>query len=168
MRGIYLITAIVCVTSWSCSDRTERPNVDYSKQALNVKDALDTAFSAVDSVKFRSWNGEFIGMDCDTEIELKADGTAVLTEYGLTIQTYEGTYSIADRTKLSLVLRNYEGWPTMYVISTDSTLLLVSADNSDQFVFGNRAAATVPGDAGTFWPFRQLRAKTIRSRNAQQ
>ena len=154
MRGNFPITAILCVAFGGCSYNTRPPPPDYSKQALNVREALDTAFSGTDSITFRSWNGKWIGTDCDTDVELKADGTAVLTEYSVAIYKYHGTYSISDLTKVSLKLRDYTSpyLPTMYLITDDSALLLVPADNS------NHAAC---------WPLRQLPAKNEPDRDGQ-
>jgi len=156
MRSTCLITVLVCVVFGGCSKQTEPPPLDHSKQAVNVKEALDTRFSNAESITFRSWNGKWIGMDCDTDVTLNADGTAVLTEYGYAVREYTGTYSIANSTELSLVMRDYDSWPTMYFIPEESDLLLVPTENSGEFVMGNRAGATVPGGGGSFWPFRQL------------
>ena len=156
MRSDCLITVLVCVVSAGCSEQSGPPPPDYSTQAANVKEALDTRFADAESIAFRSWNGKWIGMDCDTDVTLNADGTAVVTEYGYAVREYSGTYSVANSTELSLVLRDYDSWPTMYVIPEDSDLLLMPTDSSGGFVMGNRAGATLPGGAGSFWPFRQL------------
>jgi len=127
-----------------------------------VQEAFDAAFADSGGILFRSWDGRWIGMDSDSDIELHADGNAVLTEYGFAVSKFDGTYSItvaADGTAsdLRLSLKDYRGtWPVMAVYSDQSKLLLIPTDGSAGFVFGNRAGATVPDDAGSFWPFRQI------------
>jgi len=119
--------------------------------------ALIEAFSTEDPILFFSWDGRWIGMDCDTDIRLHGDGTATLTEYGYAVRKYEGTYSTDAGPEVSLSLEDYRGvWPTMNVYSQNSTLLLVPSDGSTDFVFGNRSGGTVSGGAGSFWPMRQV------------
>jgi len=135
---------------------------DSAERISNVQEILDAAFADSGGILFRSWDGRWIGMDSDTDIELHADGNVVLTEYGYAVSKYDGTYSItvaADGTAsdLRLSLKDYRGtWPVMAVYSDHSKLLLIPTDGSVGFVFGNRAGATVPDDSGSFWPFRQI------------
>jgi hypothetical protein len=119
--------------------------------------ALTEAFATEDPILFFSWDGRWIGMDCDTDIRLHGDGTATLTEYGYAVRKYAGTYSTDAGPELSLSLEDYpRAWPVMNVYSENSKLLLVPSDGSTDFVFGNRSGATVPGGAGSFWPMRQV------------
>ena len=98
-------------------------------------------------------------MDSDTDIKLYAGGTVSLVEYGYAIAEYQGTYSIRDGSIIALTLAEYGSWPKMVLARDGSFLQLTRADGRNDFRFGRRAGATVPGDAATFWPFRQIDSK---------
>lgn len=161
-RPSLLVIAIIAV---GCS-KFEPPNTpilpDSAERVSNVQNTLDAAFTDSQQILLQSWNGRWIGTDCDTNIELHADGNVVLTEYGYAISEYNGTYSIttaADGTasELTISLKDYPGtWPVMAVYTDLSELLLMPTEGSAEFLFGNRGGATVPGGAGSFWPFRQI------------
>lgn len=165
MNTARFILLVVAITAVGCSkDEKTITSVlpDSAERVSNVQHALDAAFTDSKRVLLRSWDGRWIGMDCDTDIELHADGKAVLTEYGYAVTKYDGTYSITTApegtpSELTLSLKDYRGtWPVMAVYTDQSKLLLIPTEGSAEFVFGNRAGATVPGDAGSFWPFRQI------------
>src|SRR5205814_722377 len=105
-------------------------------------------------------NGRWIGTDCDADIELRPGKAAVLVEYGVGVESYNGTYSITDAGELTLSLRGYgDPWPAMQVYRDKADLLLVPTDASTGFIFGHRGGATILGGQGSFWPFRQVPAK---------
>ena len=112
---------------------------------LNPREVIREALSGPTAITFLSWNGEWIGTDVDTEINLMADGTVRLTEYGIGMDSYDGTYSINENSELLLSLAGYEGnWPAMRVYRDQSVLLLAPADTSNATRIGSR------------WPFRQI------------
>lgn len=119
---------------------------------------MEEMFSRSKVVRFLSWKGKWIGTYCDAEIELSADGTTRLTEYGYGVDSYDGSYSIDDDdSELTLSLKGYSaGWPTMRVYRNNSLLLLASADRSVGFVCGQRSGGYLPAGAGSLWPFRQI------------
>ena len=118
---------------------------DYSKKALNIKEALKEEFANAPSISFRSYDGQWIGMDCDIEIELKPNGTVVLTWYSNAKTVYDGTYSIQGL-ELSLSFKNYNAgsWPSMYFLRDGPTLQLVPTPN------------TIRYHSGQEWPYRQI------------
>lgn len=165
MSIVRFILFVIVIKNAGCS-KTEDPTTsvlpDSAVRISNVQDALDAAFTDSQLILFQSWNGKWIGMDCDTNIELNVDGGVMLTEYGYAISEYNGTYSIttaADSTRsvLTIALEDYFGtWPAMAVYTDQSKLLLMPIDSSGGFIMGNRGGAYIPGDAGSFWPFRQI------------
>lgn len=128
-----------------------------AQRVHNLQEVLDGKLATSKSILFRSWNGVWIGTDCDTEIKLLPGGAAILTEFGDGVDAYNGTCSVGPASQLTLTLKNYVGtWPAMLVYQDGADLLLMPAGGPTGFVFGNRGGATVRGNAGSFWPFRQV------------
>lgn len=155
LRALLVMALMVCV--WLAVQFSRKPapqskNVD-AKRILNVREVLDESFSDSNVIRFLSWNGQWIGTDCDTEIQLAADGTAVLIEYQDAIDRYDGTYSISEDAELTLSLVGYRAeWPTMRVYRDNSVLLLIPAPASP----GNGVEWHGPAVVSGFWPFCQL------------
>jgi hypothetical protein len=143
-------------TLCGCAGTPPEPLLPDSQRVQQVQDALDQEFEVARSLCFRSFNGRWIGTDCDSEIELRADGSATLTEYGYTVEAYAGSYRINPQSELVLNLKTYRGsWPAMALYRDHAGLLLAPASGPGGFVMGNRAGATVMG-GGSFWPFRLI------------
>lgn len=160
MRPSHAIHLLATLAVLGCSE-TPTTSVLPDSAEPTSQDALDTAFTESEAIRFLSWNGVWIGTDCDTEIELRGDGSVVLTEYGYGVDQYDGTYTVTansdGESEISLTLKEYQGsWPSMAVYTDQSELLLIPTEGEAGFVFGNRAGATVPSDAGSYWPFRQI------------
>lgn len=158
-----LILACTILVTLGCSNAPTSTGLPQSAKAIeNPSTAIKTACADAGFISFRSWNGEWIGTDCDTEIELHSDGKTVLREYGYAINTYEGTYSVSTDTEekpseLTFELNGHQGdWPNLILYRDQSKLLLMPTTDSTEFVFGNRSGAMVPGGAGSFWPFRRI------------
>jgi hypothetical protein len=120
-------------------------------------DQFEGAIAKKGSVLFRSWNGKTIGTDCDTEITFFPGGNVEMVEYGIGVNHYTGNYAIAKDGKISAEFKDFgQPWPVMILGQDTKGLVLRRADGKKGFIFGNRGGATVPGDAGTFWPFRAV------------
>jgi hypothetical protein len=127
-----------------------------AERLFNVKEVVDKAISTSKSLVFLSWNGKWIGTDCDTEIEFFPDHSVVLTEFGVGVEKFKGSYSISSESVITLSLSGYRAkWPGTRVWKDGKDLLLAPSDGSNNFIFGERGGATLMGD-GTFWPFRQV------------
>ena len=50
----------------------------------------------------------------------------------------------------------------MMLYRDGAAFMLRPADAQTDFVMGNRGGATIPGGAGSFWPFRMLTGKDER------
>lgn len=167
MPNIRIVALLSLLSVFGCSkakqSHTEFLPVTAERVSL-IADVIEDTRSESDYVFFRSWNGRWIGTDCDTEIELHPNGIAVLIEYGYAVNKYDGTYSVNElsnndnnESELCLTFPEYEGeWPPMAVYREGSDLLLIPTDSSLGFAFGNRSGATIPGGSGSFWPFRQV------------
>jgi hypothetical protein len=153
----FIVLGPLLVAGIGCSRAAPPLDLPESQRIRDVVDALDRAYGESDSVPFRSWNGKWIGTDCDTEIVLHRDGRVSLTEFGYGVDDYEGRFTIESDATITLDLKDYgSDWPRMSLYKDESSLLLIPADGKAGFLFGDRAGATVPNDAGTFWPMRQL------------
>jgi len=104
---------------------------------------------------FKSWNGEFPqGDDCETDITLRADGSASLVEHGFYRQEFKGSYSITNANEVVLTLEGYPEWPTMILAEDKSSLILLNKSGSTAYIFGKRGGSFIWGDPNKFWPFR--------------
>ena len=165
MKIARFILVAIAITTVGCSEADKPVKSalpDSAERVSNVQDALDATFSDSEKILLQSWNGRWIGTDCDTNVELHADGNVELTEYRYGISNYVGTYSITTAvdgtaSELTMSLDGYLGtWPAMAVYTDRSEILLMPSEGSTEFTVGNRAGATVPEGAGSFWPFRQI------------
>ncbi len=156
LANVFLWTLVICVAigAWVGYSRfvseKQRDDSEVSELpecllVLNPREAIREALSGPTTITFLSWNGEWRGTDVDTEIKLMADGTVRLTEYGYSMHSFDGTYSINQNSELSLSLDGYnDDWPAMRVYRDKSMLLLAPADMSSVTRVGSR------------WPFRQI------------
>ena len=111
------------------------------------------------SVTFRSWNGKALRMDSDTEMTFFPNNAVHMFEWGLTLASYGGRYEIQPRGRITIHLEGFnERWPDMLLERDGTSLLLRPADAAQGFVMGTRGGAVIPGDKGSYWPFRMLTA----------
>jgi len=109
------------------------------------------------SVTFRSWNGKWIGTDCDTEITLLPDQVAYMHEHGYSVSGYRGTYEIEPDGQVTIDFSGYgHEWPVMLLQRDSTSLLLKRKDSDPNFIMGNRGGASVSSGQGTYWPFRPV------------
>jgi hypothetical protein len=111
------------------------------------------------SITFRSWNGKALHMDSDTEMTFFPNNAVHMFEWGFTLASYSGRYEIQPSGRITMQLKGFnERWPEMLLDRDATSLLLRPADAGQGFVMGTRGGAYVPGEKGSYWPFRMLTA----------
>jgi hypothetical protein len=124
--------------------------------AATAKD-IDALTSAQGSLTFRSWNGKWIGMDGDTDLTFLPQGAVHMFEYGDAMAEYSGKYTIdADGVVTMSFPKFGQDWPKMMLRRDTASLLLKPTDDRTGLIIGNRGGATIPSDAGGYWPFRPV------------
>jgi hypothetical protein len=107
------------------------------------------------SITFRSWNGKALRMDSDTELTFFPKNVVHMFEWGYTLASYSGSYEIQPAGRITVEFKGFnQGWPDMLLDRDATSLLLRPADAAQGFVMGTRGGAYVPGDKGSYWPFR--------------
>lgn len=107
------------------------------------------------SITFRSWEGKWIGTDCDTDLKFQPGGTVILTEYRYAVDHYRGTYDIDAKGVVTVKLSKYaSSWPVMLAQRDPSSLLLQPVSGQQGFSLGGGAGATISSGQGNYWPFR--------------
>ncbi|MDB6070819.1 MAG: hypothetical protein JWL81_1990 [Verrucomicrobiales bacterium] len=107
-------------------------------------------------VEFLSWNGRWQGADCDARIILGKRGKIKVIEYGYTVETYKGIYTVDAAGAINVSLQHYpDKWPNMYLIIEKHGAILYPKDQNAAFMVGGRAGAVVDTNKDSYWPFRQ-------------
>src|SRR5688500_5222718 len=95
-----ILTLAGCRDDEVPSERAVDENVVAATQPFlgEVKSAsavdLDALIAERGSLTFLSWNGQWIGMDCDTGVTFLPGGDVHMFEYGYAMTGYRGTYAI--------------------------------------------------------------------------
>ncbi len=102
-------------------------------------------------IEFRSWNGKWIGTDCDTDIVLRSGGIVEVVEYADAIARYEGKFQLDNDGVVSL---HFEGiqthWPVLMLEKDAKSLILRPKDR--------KVESEASGRRGYgYWPFRAFR-----------
>src|SRR5690606_36752167 len=106
---------------------------------------LEALIAERGSLTFLSWNGQWIGIDGDTDITFLPGGEAHMFEYGFEMTGYRGTYAIDVEDTISLTLPACgHARPSMSLLKDDRSLLLVPKEEGEGNVVGNRSAFVVP------------------------
>ena len=162
-RLAVILTLFVLATVGCVPDESLLPK--GSKRVIKISDVVNPILEMQKEITFASWDGEWKGMDCGTEITLKPDGVVEMTEYGYAVETYKGKYKIwtSDDGKHSAVLFKFDDsdayMEPLAVYKSNDDLLFIPALGSNTFAMGNRSGATIPsGDS--FWPFRHRKPIT--------
>jgi len=146
-KYIYIIVLLTMILLSGCSDKK-------TKSFRTPAEELVKWIAKEGPIEFLSWNGKWIGTDCDTSIILFSDNTIHIIEYGIVRESYYGTYRINDKGELYTKLPTYKSeWPVMVVRKDSRSLVLMPKDNSGS-IMGNRHNMYIPGNAGNYWPFR--------------
>jgi len=159
-RGLLLfilLTTASCHESARDASPGDAPTTDASSVAPIAE--FDDVIHRDGVILFRSWNGNFIGTDCDTDLRFMPDFHAEMDEYGQKVATYKGTYQIDANGEITVAFIGFEHtWPAMLIRRDATSLELVPDSGDKQFVMGNRGSTTLPSNAGTYWPFRPIAA----------
>jgi hypothetical protein len=116
---------------------------------------LDALIARKNRTTFRSWNGNWIGMDGDTDLTFLPGGAAHMVEYGDGVSDYDGTYSIDDEGDVTMSFPAFgHAWPVMTLRRDSVSLLLLPKNAADGFIMGNRGGVTFLSGQGSYWPFR--------------
>src|SRR5262249_2115648 len=103
----------VVLTAAGCEPRSATPD------PLAIVD-FKSLLQKQGRITFLSWNGKWIGTDCDTDVTFLADGSVEMTGYGNAVRRFKGTYHLDSGGVVSLELSGLkEGWPAM-VLDKDS------------------------------------------------
>ena len=170
MRRLLLVAWCGCIilamlASWSLQDVARPAEAVNSKigpdsqPVSDIQGVLNRRFAHSTTITFLSWNGGHSPCaDCETDIRLNSDGTALLTEYTDAKEEFKGNYSIGNDHLLTLTLKNYPSdWPTMTAYEDGSVLLLMPSDGSTDFAFSHHGGVkTYEKEGNTFWPFREI------------
>jgi hypothetical protein len=109
------------------------------------------------SVTFRSWNGVWIGTDCDTEITFLTNQVAWLIEYRDAIDRYKGTYQIDPEGQITIHLDDPgKKWPVMVLEHDSTSLRLRPRTRSWNFMRTRPFEATIWDGQDSYWPFRPV------------
>jgi len=96
-------------------------------------------------------------MDSDTELTFYPDRSVHMFEWGYTLSSYTGVYHAHPDGCVVAMFENFnQTWPVMVVYRDGDALLLRPWDPNVDFIMGNRAGATLPDGATSYWPFRML------------
>jgi hypothetical protein len=135
----------------TCSERSATPVEPASAFDWNER------VREYGSITFRSWNGEWIGTDCDTDLTFVSDSAAHLLEYRDGIVHYEGTYHIEPNGEVTLRFENRpSGWPVMLLERDTTSLLLRPRWGHLGGVIGPGRGDPLMDGEGSFWPFRPV------------
>lgn len=118
---------------------------DFNKQLKEYK-----------SIIFRSWNGKWIGTDCDADITFLQNHDVKLTRYGYVQFDYFGTYNINENLEVSCNFKNYNPKWLIMNLKKDSISLLLYPKNDSCIIMGNRGGEPIVNNNECFWPFRQV------------
>jgi hypothetical protein len=159
-RGLLLLI-LLATTGCQQSARNIAHTDDVPTDANSVSSIaeFDDVIHHDGVILFRSWNGHFIGTDCDTDLRFMPNLHVEMVEYGRKIATYKGTYQIDDKGQITVSFAGFDHpWPAMLIRRAATSLELVPASSGNEFVMGNRGNTTLPSNAGTYWPFRHIAA----------
>jgi hypothetical protein len=102
------------------------------------------------TIVFRSWEGRFIGTDCDWDLQFLPEGRIKMIENGEGVEIYRGTYRMDDRGTIETSFDRFpRPWPAM-VLERDARSLFLRP--RDAWYGGPE----VSGRAPDLWPFRPI------------
>ena len=120
------------------------------------------------TITFRSFGGQWVGTDGDTDLHFTDDRNIVMIEYGVGVTTYHGTYEISQNGVIDAKFAGFPSeWPQM-IIGRDDRSLVLTTTAKRGFVFGGRGGAVLSSEDGPYWPFRPTNDTEITQRFIKQ
>ncbi len=154
--GLAVIVLVIVVINRSYKPYKTGPNVraEFLENLENVG-----------ALTFRSFDGKWIGTDCDVDLHFVDSKHVVMVVYGYGVQTFRGTYIIDSNGVIAASFpRSVGSWPKMIIGRDAESLLLDTADGS-AFYFGWRSRAN---DGINYWPFRPASDTEITKRHMDE
>ena len=155
MLRITALLLFVCVLPACTTPRSAPPT---QAGHLSRAEVLSHISAQPTGATFVSRNGHMYGMDSDANITLSKNNQVEATEFGYTVQTYTGTYSVDASGTIHVLLRHYPAkWPSMYLYKDRRGAVLYPTDQNPSFRMGGRAGAVEMPGMSSYWPFRQTK-----------
>ena len=154
-----LITAIgiAAWAVWFFAYREYPITIVLPNSATPVNDNLKAAFDESSELVFRTFNGEWVGTDCDVDILLHPDGNAHLTVYGNAVHESDGTYAFSSANRVTFDFPTaYTRLPDMDAYNDGSGYILVPAKNTEGFIRGDEYRDGRDQWDGLSWTFKTI------------
>lgn len=152
MRAIFLFLLLFAFSACTATRPSPPPKIDH----LSRGEVMNWINARPSPAEFLSWNGHWKGTDCDAGIFLAKHGKIKVIEYGYSLETYQGTYTVDPAGTINVSLKHYpDKWPSMYLTNEKHGALLYPKDQNPAFILGGRAGAAVTAGNDSYWPFRQ-------------
>jgi|GEM_PF-3545049 len=150
-QGPVVLVVLACTTGCQSQQRATEIQADSAAQSKPEMIAeFHSLLAKSEKIKFRSWNGEWFGTDCDTDIVFLPDEAVEVTEYRYVDVSYKGTYELGDDGSVSLRLIGLNtAWPAMVLAKDAKSLLLRPRDPKQGSVSSDHLR-------GRCWPFRVI------------
>jgi hypothetical protein len=126
-------------------------------------DALDDEIRRRGAITFRSWNGKWIGTDCDTDLTFLPGAVVHLFEYADMVLEYNGTFTITDRGEVTVRCPKLsQPWPVLTLRRDDQSLILLPRQSVQSIDLANPVGGTTTAGRGSYWPLRPITGKDAR------
>jgi hypothetical protein len=104
---------------------------------------------------FVSHGGRMYGTDCDAQITFAGSKQVEITEFGYSVETYKGTFSVDAVGGIHVTLQGYHAqWPSMYLYHETQGTFLFPTIQSRFFEVDRRAGTPTALPMASYWPFR--------------
>ncbi len=164
------ISLLLASTAGCFNGVDERIKIALPVLAAPVLDAdalLSERFGASERIVLRSFDGRWVGNDCDIDFLLFADRTATLTIYGNAVTRYDGNYKIGlgDAMKSATVNFKFPGYAQEYPLNAlpqfqfyidGLEILLVPSEGMDGYIRVDEPIEYPRNFEGWNWTFRQV------------
>jgi hypothetical protein len=151
-RWFHLVLLLVVVSGLRCDSRPVAGRPEGVAAVAEFNDLL----AARGRVSFLSWDGRWVGTDCDAEFTFLPGGNVEMTSYGFAVQRYRGTYRIDGDGVVLLQLAGREpSWPPMVLERDSRSLILRPRDKPNASTLEGSGVAP-RGDNWSYWPFRHV------------
>jgi hypothetical protein len=150
------LASLLMLGALGCRGREGKP-ASMSAPASAPVSAVEARLEQRGSVSFRSFDGQALALDSDTEITLYRDRSAHMFEHGFRDRHYRGRYTLAPDGRLAVTFHELRRpWPVMHLREEGGRLRLHPESLDAGAPLGNREAAAMPRGGRGFWPFAML------------